>query len=549
MKKSILLLLLLHCLSVSCLFGQSKHYPVPTSNFIANYCNFPLAWESSQNKTASITIISEGLSKGDSIFLQKLVPNADIRTIRYADFLKPQKFGADNGGIVLLLEEPKPATYKNLQEAVKRQIDQGRVVVLPAVFSKMDSAHCSAGWQQLLRNVSAAGAIVVGAHGPSLVIGDLSFLRPLPIDVFGLVDIDNEGYPNSKVRLEGKLENGTLPVVAGLALRKGNELNLTSKELKDELQRYSSKAIWGDMKSPDGDEFSNLSIIKSNEQAFESEVANQLKYGGQLVDRYSGSYFDAGHLVAHRTFMPKEWSYGVLQADSLRLIGSGKGVKVAILDHLFSTPDTTITSHYIMQGSVFPSFRYDAGGEGHGVWMARCLLHIAPEVSIVPIRITNKEYRSTCEGYVKGIDYAISKGVDIISLSHEPVRRSERAMLDSAIARASQKNICFVYIHYAGSRSDVVRTSPIEFVQTPSNSSTSINIIGTGFNGEDSFPFTWGFSQTAPIVSGVIALMKEKNPSLKNGDIIRILRESYKENKEGFRYLDAVKALRNARKH
>lgn len=535
---------MLLCLLAGSLFGQSGRYPVPSSSMMTNFCNFPLAWEASNGKAAPITIITEALGKSDSTFLCELVPNGTIRSVKLARLAEDTK--SNKGGITLLLEEPKPDAYPSLLSSIKQRIMQGSAVVLPAIFSEMDSTHCTKAWAMLLQEASAAGAIVVGAHDRNLAIGDLAFIRPLPIDVFAFVDIDSEGFPNAKARLKGNLEQAAIPVAAALALRKGNEPRLTAKEIKDELRTYSSKAIWGDLRMQNGDKVVHYALIKPTEKSFEAEIARNAEYNARIEGKLYGSYFDAGQLVAHRSFSPNEWSYGVLQVDSLHRISTGKGVKVAILDHLFSSSDTSITSHYINPGSAFPSLRYDEGGEGHGAWMARNLLDIAPDVSIIPVRISNERHRSTCEGYVRGIDYALSQGANVISLSHQPVDSSEMAMLDSAIARASKQNACFVYIHYDGSRGDVVKTTPIEFADAASNA-TSVNVIGTGFTGEKAFPFTWGFSQTAPIAAGVVALMKEINPALSNEQVVRILRESHKTNKDGVNYLDAMAAIRRVR--
>lgn len=543
MKRSTLLLLL--CIIAEGLLGQTKQYPAPSASFTANYCGFPLAWESSKAKAAPITVVTDKLDQADSVMLQQLVPDASIRTVAYTDFINQKIKKNSQAGVMVILTEPQQASYPMLLKAIKHHIQQGNAVVLPAVFREMNTEHCSDKWQQLLKQASSAGAVVVGAHGSSLVIGDIAFIRPLPIDVFALVELDDEGYPNAKIRLKGQLESAAIPVAAGIAIKKGMAPKLSSQEMKNELRKYSSTAIWGDIESREGNEVSHFSIIKPNSQSFDKEAAEQASYGAKLAERYEGRYFDAGLFVTHHTFSSKEWSHGVLKLDALQRLGTGKGIKVAILDHFFASDDSTITRHYVTPGSAYPKVCYNDGGEGHGAWMAGHLLDIAPEVSIIPVRITDEKYRVSCAGFVKGIDYAISQGADIISLSHQPVKRSERAILDSAIARASAKNICFVYVHYDGDRNDVVRTSPIEFVEQP-NSTATINIIGTGFKNENSFPFTWGFSQTAPIVSGVIALMKEKNPQLTTSEIVSILSDSYNENQKGFRYLDAEKALRKA---
>lgn len=534
-------MLILFSLLMGSLFGQLVEYPVPSSNFTANFCNFPLAWEACRGKSVPITVVSKSLNRQDSMLLCQLVPKGCFQTMKLSQFIGDAK--SAKPGVALLLEEPTPTSYKGLLRCISQQISMGSVVVVPALFKEMNSAHGSKAWRLFLERASALGAVIVGAHGPSMVIGDLDFIRQFPIDLFAYVDIEDEGYPNANVRLKGRLESCALPVAAGLALYKGSHPMLSSKQLKSELRRYSKKAIWGDVKLTNGNDVLHFSIIKPTDSSFNVEVAKHSNVNAKLNSKFYGRYFDAGLFVAHHSYKPNEWSYGVLQLDSLRLIGTGKGIKVAILDHLFSCADTAITKHYVNPGSVFPSVRYDQGNEGHGTWMARKLLDVAPEVSIIPIRITDTNYMASCVGYVKGIDYALNQGANIISLSHQPVDPSEQAMLDSAIDRASLMNVFFVYIHYSGSRNDVVKTTPIEFV-TEKTSTSSINVIGTGFNDENEFPFTWGFSQTAPIVAGVIALIKERSPSLSNEQILHILRQSYKIGTDGVRYLDAKNAIR-----
>ena len=71
-----------------------------------------------------------------------------------------------------------------------------------------------------------------------------------------------------------------------------------------------------------------------------------------------------------------------------------------------------------------------------------------------------------------------------------------------------------------------------------------VYIIGTKFL-EKGSSFTWGVSHTAPIVAGVIALLKEVKPDLRPDEIKKILLESSKKTYDGYPILDSSKALQN----
>jgi hypothetical protein len=147
------------------------------------------------------------------------------------------------------------------------------------------------------------------------------------------------------------------------------------------------------------------------------------------------------------------------------------------------------------------------------------------------------------EKYIEGMDYAIENGADIISLGHRKIQQEDQAKFDEAIQRATDNGVTFVYINYAGERDEVIIPCPIEFSKYNSDPDI-IYTIGTNFLDKES-PMTWGVSQTAPIVSGVIALMEELNPDLKPDEIKQILLQSGRTTMDGVSILDAEKALNN----
>ena len=183
---------------------------------------------------------------------------------------------------------------------------------------------------------------------------------------------------------------------------------------------------------------------------------------------------------------------------------------------------------------------------GHGTWMARDLVKVAPGVKIMPVRFCGNGIFGDADLYIKGIEYAAANGADVISISHQPIPRNKQKEVDSAVAKAAEKNVVLVYIHYRGERDEVVVSNPVEFAAYDRNN-RKVYVIGTNFIDDSSFPFTWGFSQTAPIVSGVIAMMKEVNPKLTPLEINHILLKSVNKTPDGYPVLDAVKAVKKAK--
>ncbi len=59
------------------------------------------------------------------------------------------------------------------------------------------------------------------------------------------------------------------------------------------------------------------------------------------------------------------------------------------------------------------------------------------------------------------------------------------------------------------------------------------------------FSTSWGLSQASPLVSGLIALMKEIKPKLSPLKTKKILLESFTPTPQGYPLLDALKTLNN----
>ena len=185
-------------------------------------------------------------------------------------------------------------------------------------------------------------------------------------------------------------------------------------------------------------------------------------------------------------------------------------------------------------------------GDEHGTWMAKEVLAVAPKARIMPVRIRSQKQAADVAGnYIKGIEYAVANGAQVISLSHQPILKERQGELDAAIEKAAQKGVVFVYIHYAGRRCDMVLTGPIEFASTHQKDLVG-RVYTIGTHGAWGFPYTWGYSGTAPMVAGVVALIREINPRLSPAEIVALLRQTADTSVEGYPLVDAYAAVKKA---
>lgn len=122
-----------------------------------------------------------------------------------------------------------------------------------------------------------------------------------------------------------------------------------------------------------------------------------------------------------------------IRLDEAHLLSQGAGVTVAVLDTGVD-PD-----HVAFEGRLseagFDCVDYDQDpwetangldddgddlideGYGHGTMVAGLIALVAPEATIMPVRVLDDEGRGTIFGIAKGIMYAISHGADLLNTS------------------------------------------------------------------------------------------------------------------------------------
>ena len=546
MYKSIIGLIIFSTACIS--FPSDEVFIEPTANFSINFCNFPHSWTASKGKDVTIGVVFS--PKEDYFDWGKLVanlaPEASVRVFVKEVFLD-SKIDIFDCQVIFLAEHLSENELGRAIKTIKNCREKGIIVVLPAYFGPMKTEQDYTPWRNFIKEASSSDAVIVGIHGRSYQLGNIEFWKSIPVDVFALSRrVDGDRYFGTSSMIESSnLEESSYLVAGAAALLRSLKPALTPKEIKEIFQNRGRKILWmiSDVKWTGGEDWQrawpvlNRDVLKRQEEKLK-------KNGHRIVEVLERNCFDAALTMGLDPMGYAEWCLKALNIDQAQKMATGKGVIVAILDHMFKAEDPSLKGRIFKAGSVLegaPVFEPEES-LGHGTWMARDLVLVAPDVKIMPVRFCGQGRYGDPELYIKGIEYAVREGAHIISISHQAIPEERQADFDEAINKAAEKGVVVVYIWYQGSRDDVVATKPIEFAPFFTRQD-NVYIIGTNFINKSSFPFTWGVSQTAPIVSGVIALMKELAPDLKPAEIRRILQISGKPISSGYQILDALKAL------
>ncbi len=546
-------------------FGNSK-FIEPTNDFVINFCNFPYAWTISKGKNINVGIICNDVGKGQDWIskISALASEAKVRRIKKENFIlsKDETLSCQ---VLLLSTAFNENEYIKVLASIQKCTETGIVTILPAYFGPLSKDVDYKTWYKFVKKASKKGAIIVGAHGRAYEFGGLSFWKALPIDVHALNPrIDGGKYSKPDAAIDVNIEDSAYLAAGVAALLKSKMPQMLPSQIKKAFRKNGRQVYWMhvdieyEIEGEKGNERINLSpklhtesiandsqyaMIKNQIEKNKKEHPDSYFKVEEVID-FECSCLDAALIMGLKPIGDGEWTRQVLNVTEAQKLATGKNVVVAIVDWLFDKDDESLQNRLVKPGSVVEGAGvFDMGKAGHGTWMAGELVKIAPDVKIMPIRIRP----GNPDDYIKAIEYAIKNGADIISLSHQAVPKAKQQDLDKAIEKASQKGITFVYIHYEGKRGDVIIPCPIEFANKY-NKNKRIFVVGTNFINEASFPYTWGFSQTAPIVSGVIAMLKELDANLTPVEIKKILLKSNNTIRSGYPMLDALKAVERVKK-
>lgn len=270
------------------------------------------------------------------------------------------------------------------------------------------------------------------------------------------------------------------------------------------------------------------------------------------------------------------WGVGAIKAHHVWPATRGTGVKVAVIDTGVYADHPDLEGR-VLQGADIVNGDSDATDDhGHGTHVAGTIAAVAdngigvagvaPEALIIPIKVLGKDGTGTNEGIANGILKAAELGARVINMSLGGPDNS-RTLADAiasvqakgviVIAAAGNDNVSTPF--YPAANEGVIGVAAVDRTDTKASFSNfgavvdiaapGTSILSTSFNG--TYISLHGTSMASPHVAGTAALLVAKYPSLKSGQLARLLQKSGR-SASGFqmetqpRVVDAAAALDEA---
>ena len=238
------------------------------------------------------------------------------------------------------------------------------------------------------------------------------------------------------------------------------------------------------------------------------------------------------------------WSIAMTGADTACARGyRGQNVRIGVIDSGINPhPDLAgnlTDGHNYITDAADPNDTSDA--YGHGTRVAGLLATVAPEATIVPLKITNSgsvNVTQLCRAIYGAVD---NYGCDVLNLSLGVPY--ERESLREAIAYAAEKGVTVVAAtgndgtserYYPAAYDSVIGVCAVDSagaVSVHSNHNESVMIAAPGVQVRTTghrggYVTESGCSFAVPYVSAAVAILKSADGSLPNKEIMRILSET-----------------------
>jgi subtilisin family serine protease len=315
---------------------------------------------------------------------------------------------------------------------------------------------------------------------------------------------------------------------------------------------YSNKLSEKQLK----DRLSRLRQVKDIRQPNRNKVVAPVDVRETTGDNITNPA-NVSEAVTNDSYINYEWSLKSSQVDSSwSLITQKKQIKVAVID---TGVDYT---HPDLQGRIDVEDGFNfvnnttnvKDDNGHGTHLAGIIAASSNngigisgitgslDVKIVPVKVLNSQGVGDSDIIAQGIKYAADKGVQVINLSLGGMEKSTE--INAAIDYAVSKNIAIIAAsgndgtdcasYTPANNPKVITVSAIgqndkiayfsNYGNNVSVSAPGVNILSTYLNGK--YAYMSGTSMAAPIVTGVVAMIKAQNPDLTPTEISTILKNS-----------------------
>jgi subtilisin family serine protease len=279
---------------------------------------------------------------------------------------------------------------------------------------------------------------------------------------------------------------------------------------------------------------------------------------GVVFVEQSKSVFIPDMLISQTSGNAHTCDIGLENSDVLTDLGSGKDIVVAVIDtgvsftvyfsslkkNINEIPGDGIDND--LNGYIDDYDGWDFGDMdsdpadvlGHGTQVTSILLSVAPQASILPIKVNSGMDISFSTGdAAEAIYYAASRGADVLNLSFSTDDFS--FAIYSAVISAVNSGCVVIAaagndganVNFPASMDEVIAVGSHDVLGAPSGFSPigdAMDILGPGedvcatnIDGMDTI--VTGTSFSAPVITGAVAVLLSMNPNLTPGSIKKIL--------------------------
>ncbi|MHC4957757.1 MAG: S8 family serine peptidase [Planctomycetota bacterium] len=242
--------------------------------------------------------------------------------------------------------------------------------------------------------------------------------------------------------------------------------------------------------------------------------------------------------------IPTQDGFSGLSLADAHVESTGSGIVVAVVDTGIDPTHPSLEDAIAPGGYDFLDFdndptdeenAVDNGQYGHGTFIASLVLAVAPDATILPVRVLDADGHGTPSTVAAGIIWAVDRGADVINIS---VTLGWANVVDNAIDYAEARDVVVVAAAgndaeatpgYPASHSDVLSVGASdEDGVLASFSNAGADIVAPGIDLVGAYPedaneagtAVWsGTSFAAAIAAGTAALVRADDATLSAADV------------------------------